>query len=130
MGLLDGNLATAIYKGFKGKLLVGIIRQHTTPDSGSLDALGDPIEIDPVDTAMEGFVDGYSAFYRAQAGIPETDMKVCIFAKSCPSVTPSKDDLVRFTQAGVQTWYQVRAVAVDPALALWECQAFEVPEPA
>lgn len=129
MGILDGTIAESIYAGFKGKLLVGIIRQQVTPDSGSLDAKGDPIELDPVDTPVEGFVDEYSAFFRAQAGIPDTDLKVCIFAKSAPAITPTKDDMVRFTQAGVETWYQLRRADTDPARALWTCQGFVILAP-
>lgn len=129
MGFLDGDLAEAIYKGFKGKLSTGIIRQFSAPTSGALDEYGDPIEVAATDTDIEGFAEGYSEFYRAQAGIPETDLKVNIFAQSCPGVVPGKDDLVKLTRAGADTWYQVRKVAVDPAQALFTCQAFVVPEP-
>lgn len=129
MSMLNGSVATAIYKGFKGKLLTGTIRQYSSPASGALDEYGDPIDLAATNTSIEGFVDAYSAFYAAQAGIPETDLKVCIFGKSCPGVIPTKDDVVKFTQAGSATWYQIRAVAVDPALALYECQAFVIPEP-
>lgn len=134
MGLLDGELAQSIYDGFAGKLLTARYHAHTVPDSGALDALGDPIDTDTVPTACEGFIDAYSAFTRAQAGIPDTDMKVCLFGKSMPGVTPERDGLVEITgPAGsiyAGRWFQIRERRVDPAGALWECQSFEVPEPA
>jgi hypothetical protein len=130
MGLLDGQLASAIYAGFKGKLLIGSFRQATVPASGALDSYGDPIDAGYVDTPCQGFADEYSAFYRAQAGIPDDSVKVCIFAKSMPGITPAKDDKVKLTQAGVATWYQVRSVATDPATALWTLESFTIPEPA
>lgn len=123
MGVLDGPLATAIYKGFKGKLKKGVLRQMQFPDSGAQDDLGDDIDGAPVDYKFEGFTDNYSDFYKAQAGIPDTDLKVCIFAKSMPDhVRPGKDNKARVGTV----WYQLRAAKVDPAGALWECQAFEI----
>lgn len=128
-GILDGSLADAIYKGFKGKLLTGSIRQLVTPESGGLDSFGDPQDGVPVYTALEGFAEDYDDAFRARAGIPQTDVKVNVFAKSIPGIVPSKDDIVRLRQAGVDTWYQLRRAKIDPAGALWECQAFVVPEP-
>lgn len=128
--LLDGDLATSIYEGFKGKLLTGLIRQRVTPESGALDSLGDPIELSSTDTVIEGFVENYDDAYRARAGIPETDIQVNFFSKSADGVTPGKDDLVKFTRGTTDTWYQLRRVKTDPAIALWSCQAFQIPEPA
>ena len=130
MGFLDGDLASQIYKGFKGKLLIGVIRQRALADSGALDALGDPIELAATDTAIEGFVENYDTAYAAKAGIPQTDIAVNIFGKSCPGVVPGKDEIVRFRQGGIDTWYQLRAAKTDPALALYSCRAFVIPEPA
>lgn len=123
-GILDGSLAEQIYKGFKGKLLIGTIRQYSAPESGALDAFGDPIELIETDTRIEGFTEDYDDQYMANAGIPTTDLKVNIFGKSCPGVIPGKDDKVRFRQGGVDTWYQLRRVRTDPAGALYVCQAF------
>jgi hypothetical protein len=119
-GLLEGQIADAIYAGFKGKLLVGTLWRSVPAISGGLDARGDPEIIDPVSWRCQGFVDGYDAAYRARAGIPETDSKVCIFAQSIPGVRPAKDDKVLFRGE----WWQLRSVATDPATALWVCQAF------
>lgn len=130
MGLLDYDLATQIYAGFKGRLLTGLIRQYSAPQSGALDSHGDPIDLAPVDTAIEGFTEGYDDAYRARAAIPSLDLKVNIFAKSCPGITPGKDNIVKFTRDGVGEWYQLRRAQTDPATALWVCQAFAIPEPA
>jgi hypothetical protein len=129
MGLLDGDLAESIYQGFKGKLLSGIFYQRIVPESGALDALGDPTDLGYTPTPCEGFTDGYSAFTRAQAGIPETDLKLCIFANSMPGVVPTQGNFAVLNTKLGPKWYEVRKRATDPAVALWECQAFEIPEP-
>lgn len=130
MGILDGSLAQSIYDGFKGKLLSGIIRQEVAPESGALDDLGDPIDLASTDTTIEGFTENYDALYISRSGLPKDSIKVNIFAKSCDGITPTRDNLVRFEQAAVSTWYQLRRVQIDPAGALWQCpDAFEVPAP-
>lgn len=128
MGLLDGPLASAIYAGFKGRLSQG--RLLRMQDAAGVDDMGDATGETPVLFRLEGFEDKYSDFFRAGAGIPDTDLKVCIFGASLPTGTrPLKDDRVELTRAGVKTWYQLRKDGVDPAGALWECQAFVIPEP-
>ena len=120
MGLLDGAIAKAIFDGFKGKLLKGTLRRRTAVVAVGLDERGDAISTTTTDYACEGFVDEYSEFFRATAGVPDNESKVAIFAKSLPSgVRPLKDDLVLF---GGQ-WWQLKTVNVDPATALWECRA-------
>jgi hypothetical protein len=122
-GLLEGPLAKAIYNGFKGKLLTGVLRRETL--GTTLNSYGDPTGATVTTYAIEGFTSRYSDFYRATAGIPETDIKVNIFAQSSPGLTPTKDDLVQFQ--GI--WYQLRSVSVDPATALYSCQAFVTDAP-
>lgn len=129
MSLLEGDLATSIYNGFKGKLLTGVIRKRDIADSGALDSRGDPELGVPVDHPMEGFSENYDDAFRARAGIPITDFKVNVFGKSLPGVTLGKDDIGYFTRNGVQEWFQLRRVTKDPAGALWTCQAFEIPGP-
>lgn len=130
MGLLDGDLAQSIYDGFKGRLLTGIIRQEAVPVSGGLDGKGDPVELTPADTAIEGFYEDYDAMYLARSGLPKESVKVSIFAKSAPTIIPKRDDKVRLDQAGVETWYQLRRVQTDPAKALWTCpDAFVISAP-
>lgn len=119
-GLLEGQIADLIYKGFKNKLLTGTLRRRAASAAVGLDEYGDPISSPPTDWTCQGFTDEYSEFLRGSLGIPDTDLKVSIFAKSLPSgVRPLKDDLVRFQSV----WYLLRTVGTDPATALWVCQA-------
>lgn len=121
MGLLDGDIAKQIFAGFKGKLLKGTIRQEVP---SGVDSNGDPI-VSVVETAIEGFLDEFSAFYKATAGIPDTDYKVNFFAQSAPAVTPSRDDKILLGGK----WSQVRKPGTDPATALWVLQSFEIQAP-
>lgn len=122
-GLLTGQLAQKIFTGFKGKLFSGELRREVK--STTLDEYGDPVSNSLLYFSIEGFSDNYSEFYRAQAGIPETDVEVNIFAKSASTLTPQKDDKVFMN--GV--WYQLRKIKVDPATALWQCQSFVIHPP-
>lgn len=123
MGILTGDIAKKIFQGFKGKLLTGILR-HAEPQ-GALNSYGDSTSQTTTDYDIEGFVDQYTAFFKSQAGIPDTDLKINIFAQSIPGVTPTKDDKAQF----LGVWYQIRRVSVDPATALFECQAFKINSP-
>lgn len=108
--------------GFKGQLLPGTLRRYTP--GTVVDAAGDVTSETPSSHTFEGIVDTYSAFYRAQAGIPDTDVKVLIIGDSL-DVTPQKDDQVKIRDK----WYQLRSVDTDPALAQYTCQAFEITDP-
>jgi len=121
---LDGKLATALAKGFKGKLLLGTLRKVTT--SGR-DANGDPI-VTTTDFDAQGFVDEYDAAYRARAGIPGTDSKVVLIVALC-AAQPVIGDRVMFKSgqyAGI--WWLTRDRAIDPAGATFELQSYQVPE--
>ncbi len=125
-GLLDGQLARTIYQGFRNKLLTGQLRKAVPSISGGLLPNGDPIATAIVLYTCQGFVEGYSAIYKARAGIPETDSKVNVFAASLPAgVRPEKDDKVKF----LGTWWQLRKAETDPATALWTCQAYQCTPP-
>mgnify|MGYP001081321267 CR=1 FL=1 len=80
----------------------------------------------PVLTPMEGFTDNYSEAFMVAAQIPESSVKVCIFAPSLKGARPGKDDKVKFTRGGVVEWYQIRKAKIDPAGALWECESFMI----
>jgi len=126
-GLLDGDIASAIYAGFKNRLLKGGLRRVST--TGTPDASGDPVPAGSVLWLCQGFTEDYDDHNRP-AGIPETDLKVNIFAKSLPvNVRPRKDDTVNFVQAGATTWFQLRNATIDPAGALWTCRAYVIPAP-
>lgn len=126
-GLLDGQIASAIYAGFKDKLLKGHLRRALT--TGTPDDAGDPVPAGATLYPCQGFTEEYDDHNRP-VGVPETDLKVNIFAKSLPAgVRPLKDDLQSFTQAGVVTWYQLRNAMIDPAGALWICRGYVVSQP-
>lgn len=120
MGLLDGQIRSAIWKGFKGKLLKGTLTR--TVPSVAVNEYGDPISTTPQTFTLEGFVENFSAYYRAQAGIPDTDVKLLVFAESV-STEPTKDDVISFRG----TRYQVRRILeIDPALATYQLQGYKI----
>lgn len=133
MGLLDGGLARQIYQGFRGKLLAGVIRWPAVPSSAPLDALGDPVGIvPPVTRPIEGLVESYSATVAAQAGIPGTDVQVSFFGETLGGLKPIPKCIVSLDEKGDHPrtrWFLIRAARVDPAGALWQCQATETEAP-
>lgn len=120
--MLDG-MAGSIYAGFKGQLRSGVIRRLGA--AAGLDGHGRPQDRPPALHRFEGFIDDYSAFTRAQAGIPATSMRLNIFGASLPvGIIPSKDDLARVDEPAGPRWVKLLArVDVDPAGALYQCEA-------
>lgn len=117
--LLEGALAKAIYSGFRGKLLKGVLSRSIP--GGTLDSNGDPTATTTVTFTLEGFVENFTAFYRAQAGIPDGDVSILILAQSLNTV-PTKDDRVQFRG----TWYQLRQqVEQDPANATYRWSGYK-----
>jgi hypothetical protein len=133
VGLLDGGLAKSVYEGFRGKLLPGSLIKTAAPVGAALDSHGDPVSTGAVTVLVEGFSEHYSAFVRATAGIPATDLKLNLFGAplSAAGVVPFKGDVCSLTRNGVPTWYLITGKCeVDPAGALWVCQAAETKAPA
>lgn len=128
MSLLEGDLASSIFAGFKGKLLTGQVRRKRPASSAALNEHGDPVDLDDETWDIEGFFDNYSRHTRANAGIPDSDIKACVFAQSAPDWTPLKDDLVKL---GAR-WARLVGgpLEIDPAGALWTLQATEIEAPA
>ena len=119
---LEGPLRNAVAAGFRGKLKKGMLRRDVF--AAGVDEYGDPRPSSTVSYPFEGFVDTYSAFVRAQAGIPDTDAKVCILGANLPKgVVPRQGD--RITLGG-QRFQAVRLTNVDPAGALYEVQSTEL----
>lgn len=118
MGLLDGQIKQAIAAGFNGKLLKGTLRKITATGRA---ANGDPVTT-TTDYACQGFREAYSAFFRAQAGIPDDDTKITLIAGLC-GAAPAVEDKVNISGG----WWQIRKVAIDPAGATYELQCFGVP---
>lgn len=118
MGLLDGQIKAAIANGFRGKLLKGTLRKVTAAGRSSN---GDPTTA-PADYACQGFREAYSAFFRAQAGIPDDDVKIVLIAGLC-GAAPVSGDKINLSGG----WWQVRKVDIDPAGATYSAQCFGVP---
>lgn len=112
------GLRAQLAKGFKGKLLVGVL---TRKINGAVDEHGIPSTIEET-YRVEGFVDNYSAFYRQSAGIPINDVNVVLIAGNCDT-DPIKDDRVKFPN---YPQYQIRSVISDPAIGHYQCQSFGV----
>ncbi|QIG75284.1 hypothetical protein EVC29_055 [Rhizobium phage RHph_Y52] len=110
---LEGQIAKAIAKGFKGKLLKGVLTRNVP--GGTLDSYGDPVGSSTQTFSFEGFAENFTAFYRANAGIPDGDVSILFIAQTLSTV-PTKDD--RVTLRGVT--YQLRQlVEADPAGATY-----------
>lgn len=122
VSLIPTQVRKLIYDGFKGRLLTGTLRRAS--EGTGLDSKGDPTGVTYSTSSIEGIVDTYNAFYKAQAGIPDSDVRIVVIGGSL-SVTPQKDDQIKFRDK----WYQVREVSTDPALAHYELQSFEIEDP-
>ncbi len=119
MALLDGQIRAAIAAGFSGRLLKGTLTRSVP--GGGLDEHGDPVASTTVTYQTEGFVDTFSAFYRSQAGIPDTDVRITLIGGLTGAV-PTKDDRVTFRG----TTYQIRRVLdIDPAEASYTLQGYK-----
>lgn len=125
--ILD-NLQKAIYDGFKGKLHEGRLHRRVTSATAVLDANRDPVA-SPSSWPMEGFIDQYSPFTINTGGVPKDAEKVCIFGYSLEegTIKPKKGDVAYIDGSG---YYELLKGDVDPAAALYECQAHGIPKPA
>lgn len=122
VSFLDGPLAKAIHKGFAGKLLQGTLTRVSA--GTSTDGNGDPVGPSVSTYGFEGLVDTFSDQFRAQAGIPDGDVKILIIANSI-SVQPDKDDKVEIARSSDSQKFQIRKLLdVDPARATYTCQGF------
>lgn len=122
VSFLDGPLANAIHKGFAGKLLQGTLTRSSA--GTSTDENGDPVGSSVSTYTFEGLVDTFSDQFRAQAGIPDGDVKILIIANSI-SVQPDKDDKVEIARSSGSQKFQIRKLLdVDPARATYTCQGF------
>lgn len=117
--LLDA-IPKQIFSGFRGKLLPATL---TVITSSGVSSTGDATTLTETDYTCEGFLENYNEYYRAQAGIPNTDLKWNVFAASLPAgIEPSRDDKVKFRG----DTYRIRTVETDPAKALWYGRAFKI----
>lgn len=122
MGLLDGQIANELFRGFKGKLLKGTLQRNVYQDINDLN--GDRIPHSKATYSFEGFDASYNQYEKLKYNIPESDCKIVIFTKSI-TTTPVKDDYIYIRSR----WVQLRAVRQDVAQALYVCQAFDIEDP-
>ena len=127
VSLLEGELQRRIAKAFKGRLTLGTLRRT---DSSGVDSFGDAIASTSTDIGFEGIREDFSLFYKANSGVPETDVKILILLGSMTTlITPKEDDLI-FMKTPWNKWYKCRRVlTIDPAAASCTLQAYEVPAP-
>ena len=112
MGLLDNDLQNVFTSVFAPLLLDVTITNvtQTYADNGDVSSATET-------AAAKGMVEEYSAFTRAQAGIPDTDVKLIILQKDV-DLTPTLDSTI--TIRGVT--YSVQRIEQDPAQASWTIQ--------
>lgn len=119
---LVGAIRKQVAAGFKGKLTKGSLRRELP---GGVDEFGDPLPGTVTNYPFEGIRDSFSALYREQAGIPETDVAILVLLGST-SVTPKQNDKL-FLDAPWNKWHQCRKILeIDPAGASAKLQAFEI----
>lgn len=125
--LLEGALKAKIARSFKGKLTLGSIRRETAT---TVDNLGNDVPSTPSTFTFEGIREDFSAYYKANAGIPDTDVSILVLLGSVkPVTTPVSSDKI-YLQAPWNKWYQVRKVlSIDPAGASAKLQAYEIEAP-
>lgn len=125
--LLEGAIKAKIAAGFKGKLTLGTLRREAF---STVDSSGDLTTSTVTTYAFEGIREAFSARYKAQAQIPDTDVSILILLGSVvPATTPKQDDKI-YLETPWNAWYQVRKVLeIDPAGASCKLQAYEIPTP-
>lgn len=115
------QIRTEIAKGFKAKLRRGTIRRRQQ----LMNEFNDLETVAYTDYGFDGIREDFDAKYRAQALIPETDVKILVILGST-QVVPSQDDEVLIEGS----WHRVRQVlTIDPASAHAELQAFQIDAP-
>lgn len=121
MGILD-TIRAEIAAGFKGKLRTGTLRRTVAV---ALDSAGDAATATVHDYKFDGIRDSFDKRYAAQAGIPETDVRILLIAGSL-SVVPRQTDKILIDSA----WFQVRRIVeIDPATATYTLQAYQIEAP-
>jgi hypothetical protein len=113
-------LASDVHAALADDARPGTLRREI---SGGLDEYGDPLPGTVETYSCLGWREEYEAAFLA-AGIPTTDVRVVVLAQSL-STTPQNDD-----QIGIEgSWWQVRSIQQDPAVATYSLQCFEISDP-
>lgn len=111
MSLLDDGSIAAIIHGATNSLLMYNVSLHRR--AAGADADGNPNGA-VTDYTMRGFVSAFSAYRRAEMGIPDTDASITLLQHEAPATPKSGDEV---TAQGVR--YVVLTVDKDPAGATW-----------
>lgn len=116
----EGPLRRALAAGFKGHLSTGIIRRYTY----TMNSFGDRVPSGHTDYTFEGIRDDFNALYRAQAGIPDSDVRVMVILGLVkPPTTPVQTDKIFIKNQ----WHEVRQVLeIDPADATAKLQCYKI----
>jgi len=130
VSLLESQFKARIAKAFKGKLLRGTFRRSV---ESTQDSFGDLATPTVTSFSFEGIRESFSARYKAQSGIPESDVSILILVGSVkpPTVfTEADQDQMVFMSTPWNEWYKIRRVLeIDPAGASVRLQCYEVPAP-
>ncbi len=117
------TIRTAIASGFKGQLRTGTLRRPGY--SSGVDSFGDPIPGTATTYECQGIREDYTALYKAEAGIPDEDVRILLIG-GLVSVEPVQGDQI-FIES---KWHEVRRVeSIDPAAASYTLQCFEIRDP-
>lgn len=128
--LLDSKLKATVAKAFKGRLTRGVLRRQSFTTMDSAGDLGTPTV---TSFNFEGIQGSFSAYYKAQAEIPETDVSILVLQGSFkPATVITKQDQgnLIYLNTPWNKWYEIRKLLeVDPANASVKLQCYEVPTP-
>lgn len=114
MGLLDERLKAVFGKTFAAIYLDATLHETTltkTASGGFTPAYADH--------AIKAQVDDWSAAYRTQAGIPQTDIRILVL-QDCVAVTPSQDDEIT---VGGRRYRITGPVLADASQTHWDLRA-------
>ena len=107
----------SVTKSLKGRLACGVLTRSVAT---TVNDFGDPSITEKQTFPFEGLRSDFSALYRAQAGIPDTDVQILILAGTLKT-TPQKDDVL---ELGGRRYRTRKIITVDPAGATFTLQAF------
>lgn len=128
---LEAELKRKVARAFRGKLTKGKLRRVT---STAVDNKGNPV-VSAVSyfSFQSGIRETYSAFYKANSGIPDTDVSILVLNGSfTPKTVVTKADEGNLIYLGKpwNAWYQIRRyIDGDPADASVKMQCYEVDAP-
>lgn len=123
MAFLDSAFVrNALAQGFNGQLSKGVLRREA---SSTVNNYGDRVVASVQSFPFQGTRDTFNAAFAAQAGIPDTDVRILFIAGLIKTV-PRQDDKVFIKNQ----WFQLRKlVETDPAEGHYVFAGFEIKAP-